>query len=33
MKDEEDSDFLIYGKKYHCWLKGKYIGTAIYTDD
>lgn len=27
------NDHLIYGKKYHCWLEGKYLGVATYTDD
>ncbi len=26
-------DFLIYGKEYHLWRDGKYLGTATYTDD
>lgn len=26
-------DVLIYGKDYHLWRDGKYIGIAIYTDD
>jgi hypothetical protein len=26
-------DFLIYGKEYHLWRDGEYLGTAIWTDD
>jgi len=26
-------DLLIYGKDYHLWRDGKYIGIATYTDD
>ena len=26
-------DLLIYGKEYHLWLNGKYLGIATYTDD
>lgn len=26
-------DLLIYGKDYHLWRNGKYIGVATYTDD
>lgn len=26
-------DLLIYGKDYHLWRGGKYIGIATYTDD
>lgn len=26
-------DLLIYGKEYHCWRDGEYIGIATHTDD
>ncbi len=26
-------DLLIYGKDYHLWRDGKYLGIATYTDD
>jgi hypothetical protein len=26
-------DFLIYGKEYKLWCKGKYLGIGTYTDD
>jgi len=26
-------DLRIYGVEYRCWLKGKYIGKATWTDD
>lgn len=26
-------DLRIYGKEYHCWREGKYIGKATWTDD
>ena len=30
---EEDKAILIYGSKYHLWLLGDYIGTAIWMED
>jgi hypothetical protein len=27
------NDLLIYGKDYHLWRNGEYLGTATYTDD
>jgi len=27
------NDLLIYGKEYDLWREGKYIGSAIWTDD
>lgn len=33
MNPPKENDLLIYGKEYHCWLSGQYIGAAIYTDD
>jgi len=32
-KQDSENDFLIYGKSYHCWREGRYIGIAVYTDD
>lgn len=26
-------DLLIFGKEYHLWRDGKYLGVATYTDD
>lgn len=26
-------DLLIYGKEYHLWRNGEYLGTATWTDD
>ena len=28
-----NQDLLIYGKKYHLWREGKYLGIATYVDD
>lgn len=28
-----ENDMLIYGKEYHCWIEGRYVGTATYADD
>lgn len=30
---EEDKAILIYGSKYHLWLRGDYIGTATWVQD
>lgn len=27
------NDPLIFGKMYHCWREGLYLGTSTYTDD
>jgi hypothetical protein len=26
-------DLLLYGKEYHLWREGEYLGIATYTDD
>lgn len=33
MKPLEQNDFLIYGKSYHLWREGVYLGIATWTDD
>lgn len=33
MKEPEENHPLMYGKKYHCWREGKYLGIAVYTED
>ena len=30
---KKDQAILVYGGQYHLWLEGKYIGTAIWTED
>jgi hypothetical protein len=32
-KSELKRDLLIYGKEYHLWRDGKYLGIATYADD
>lgn len=30
---EHEKEILIYGKEYHLWKKGQYLGTAFWTQD